>query len=69
MYDMYPWDQPAATPDRAAEPAQAVQAVQVALDRRDNGGAPNGRRGESPGPRQADDAVLLAAGHSPLTGG
>ena len=48
MYDMYHWDRsvPAtedtgnARPDpaRARRPAAAAQAVQVALDRRDNGG-------------------------------
>jgi hypothetical protein len=40
VYDMYPWDDPADT--RSAElravPAAATRAVQVALDRRDNGG-------------------------------
>ncbi|MGE5291942.1 MAG: hypothetical protein ACM3ML_33115 [Micromonosporaceae bacterium] len=36
MYDMYPWNQPA---DTGEETAEAVEAVQVALDRRDNGGA------------------------------
>jgi len=35
MYDMYPWDQLADASDEASE---AVHAVQVALDRRDNGG-------------------------------
>jgi hypothetical protein len=35
VYDMYPWNQPADASDDATE---AVQAVQVALDRRDNGG-------------------------------
>lgn len=40
MYDMYPWDQPADTADQASE---AVQAVQVALDRRDNGGDASAR--------------------------
>ena len=35
MYDMYPWNQPA---DAGDETAEAVEAVQVALDRRDNGG-------------------------------
>ncbi|HKB32027.1 MAG TPA: hypothetical protein VKD26_14485 [Streptosporangiaceae bacterium] len=35
MYDMYPWNQPADASDKADE---AVRAVQVALDRRDNGG-------------------------------
>jgi hypothetical protein len=53
VYDMYSWDQPASPADgadgpaRASEPTQATQpgpartieAVQVALDRRDNGGA------------------------------
>ena len=48
MYDMYHWDSSAqATEDtrntsqaraRASRPAAAAQAVQVALDRRDNGG-------------------------------
>ena len=53
MYDMYPWDSAsqgdyppeplrsrrnASTP-RETSPAEAAQAVQVALDRRDNGGA------------------------------
>ena len=39
MYDMYPWDRNAA-PDRGpAKPTDpATRAVQVALDRRDNGG-------------------------------
>ena len=37
VYDMYPWDQPADQDlSRAEDPA--VRAVQVALDRRDNGG-------------------------------
>ena len=44
MYDMYPWDKaaPADTgQDEAAgtlPPGPAIDAVQVALDRRDNGG-------------------------------
>ena len=51
VYDMYPWNQPGAVPARgreagadasrrqAAGPArQAAHALQVALDRRDNGG-------------------------------
>ena len=48
MYDMYHWDSsvPATedtgntrqAPARASRPAAAAQAVQVALDRRDNGG-------------------------------
>jgi hypothetical protein len=40
VYDMYPWDRPVTSgrgPAAAADPA--TQAVQVALDRRDNGGA------------------------------
>ena len=44
MYDMYPWDEGSAgdVGDIAAaiEPESAVSAVQVALDRRDNGGDP-----------------------------
>jgi hypothetical protein len=44
---MYPWndrpgpatsDRPEAAPAAEAKPAEAMQAVQVALDRRDNGG-------------------------------
>jgi hypothetical protein len=48
VYDMYHWDSsvPATedtgrnrhAPARASRPAAAAQAVQVALDRRDNGG-------------------------------
>ncbi len=46
MYDMYPWHTRAAADAGQAGPAQrraqtrarATQAVQVALDRRDNGG-------------------------------
>jgi hypothetical protein len=35
MYDMYPWnDRPAS----ASAPKGAIKAVQIALDRRDNGG-------------------------------
>jgi hypothetical protein len=36
VYDMYPWDKRSAA--TAGKPAPAVTAVQVALDRRDNGG-------------------------------
>ena len=52
MYDMYPWDAASEgdyPPEplrswrdpspRETSPAEAAQAVQVALDRRDNGGA------------------------------
>jgi hypothetical protein len=36
VYDMYPWDKrPAADPARTGA---AIKAVQIALDRRDNGG-------------------------------
>ena len=37
MYDMYPWPKHAAADSGKPEPA--INAVQVALDRRDNGGA------------------------------
>ncbi|MDP9849448.1 hypothetical protein J2853_008659 [Streptosporangium lutulentum] len=37
MYEMYSWDRPDETEDEAA------QALQTALDRRDNGGAPTDR--------------------------
>jgi hypothetical protein len=42
VYDMYPWNQPTDASDDATE---AVQAVQVALDRRDNGGDASTRAG------------------------
>jgi hypothetical protein len=38
VYDMYPWDK--RSPADAAKPEPAIKAVQVALDRRDNGGDP-----------------------------
>jgi hypothetical protein len=37
VYDMYPWDKRSAADTRKPEPA--INAVQLALDRRDNGGA------------------------------
>ena len=37
MYDMYPWHQHSAAD--TGKPDPAVSAVQLALDRRDNGGA------------------------------
>ena len=41
MCDMYPWDRAAALEETAQDPALALaaRAVQVALGRRDNGGA------------------------------
>ena len=47
MYDMYPWNQPVPDGPRLPRPARArrpagpavPQALQEALDRRDNGGA------------------------------
>jgi hypothetical protein len=38
VYDMYPWNQPPPSP-RPVPPGPAKQALQMALDRRDNGGA------------------------------
>ncbi|MFC4533661.1 hypothetical protein [Sphaerisporangium dianthi] len=38
MYDMYPWDRPNAEEHRHDE--ETPDAVQIALDRRDNGGLP-----------------------------
>lgn len=41
VYDMYPWNQPAYPHQETADPGpagQAARALQVALDRRDNGG-------------------------------
>ena len=55
MYDMYPWNDGSADPgpDPAgcagpAGPGPAVSAVQVALDRRDNGGDPADAPGTLP---------------------
>ncbi len=42
MYDMYPWNQSAEATEKSA---QAVEAVQMALDRRDNGGEAGSRPG------------------------
>ena len=36
MYDMYPWDK--RPPAGSASAGPALKAVQIALDRRDNGG-------------------------------
>ena len=38
MYDMYPWDSTSPEERPAQTPEGAVKAVQIALDRRDNGG-------------------------------
>jgi hypothetical protein len=59
VYDMYPWDGPARPAARAGSPAtnaapatpatqaaEGARAVQVALDRRDNGGDAVGAAGE-----------------------
>jgi hypothetical protein len=43
VYDMYPWNKPA---DAVDDTAEAVEAVQVALDRRDNGGDAGKRPGK-----------------------
>ncbi len=53
MYDMYPWDQ---LTDARDDAGQAASAVQVALDRRDNGGAASAR------------TPAAAAGTAPLRG-
>jgi hypothetical protein len=49
MYDMYPWPKHSAADESGRPPAQAraraTQAVQIALDRRDNGGDPRGPAG------------------------
>jgi hypothetical protein len=59
VYDMYPWDDPADS--RPAEPrdvpagrnlpAAATRALQVALDRRDNGGDAVAGSGQPPASR------------------
>ena len=52
MYDMYPWDGSSASArGRTRKPAQTSltpqqQAVQCALDRRDNGGVPAAAAGQ-----------------------
>jgi hypothetical protein len=38
VYDMYPWDKSANAPTQPTPGDLATVAVQVALDRRDNGG-------------------------------
>jgi len=38
VYDMYPWDSTSPEERPAQTPKGAVKAVQIALDRRDNGG-------------------------------
>jgi len=40
VYDMYPWDKRPATDTSkgTSKPEPAINAVQIALDRRDNGG-------------------------------
>jgi hypothetical protein len=45
VYDMYPWNQPTDARDDSTE---AVRAVQVALDLRDNGGAASARTSAAP---------------------
>ena len=63
MYDMYPWhsagpgDDPPGTPRACGDaasppdaPLGAIKAVQVALDRRDNGGDARGGASGAPGP-------------------
>jgi hypothetical protein len=51
VYDMYPWDSPALSTRGPAGPADpATRAVQVALDRRDNGGAAAASPAPSPTP-------------------
>jgi hypothetical protein len=47
VYDMYPWDKRSAD-DGPAKPRSATSAVQVALDRRDNGGDPAATPGTPP---------------------
>ena len=57
MYDMYPWDARADGPrSRPAAPDPATRAVQVALDRRDNGGDPRHDEPHDTGPATAGHA-------------
>jgi hypothetical protein len=46
VYDMYPW--PKHSADDTGKPEPAIKAVQVALDRRDNGGAAAAAPGTPP---------------------
>jgi hypothetical protein len=55
VYDMYPWDRPASAAAPSSETAEGARAaVQVALDRRDNGGDAA--------------ATAVAAAHRPTAG-
>jgi hypothetical protein len=49
VYDMYPWDK---RPD-TSKPEPAINAVQIALDRRDNGGDATAEVARPVRPRQA----------------
>ena len=60
MYDMYPWNRPAASSTETTQGAQA--AVQIALDRRDNGGA------AAAAAHGGDAAGAVAAAHRPTAG-
>jgi hypothetical protein len=53
MYDMYPWDGRSVPDTSPAGPRPATEAVQIALDRRDNGG---------------DAAGAVATAHRPTAG-
>ena len=72
MYDMYPWDSRADGP-RSQPPAprdgddigpdHATQAVQVALDRRDNGGDSTDHDDSASADTGSLDAAATAASH------
>jgi hypothetical protein len=47
VYEMYPWDKRSADSGRPAA-RESTRAVQVALDRRDNGGDPAAAPGTPP---------------------
>ena len=48
MYDMYPWDKRSDADQSGPRSRPATRAVQVALDRRDNGGDPAAAAGAPP---------------------
>jgi hypothetical protein len=48
VYDMYSWDKRSADDALPDGPRPATRAVQVALDRRDNGGDPEAAPGTPP---------------------
>jgi hypothetical protein len=72
VYDMYPWDSradgprsrpPAPRDGQDTGPDRATQAVQVALDRRDNGGESTDHDDPAGADTGSLDAAATAASH------